>query len=722
MRSNSRFIRASTGFVACLVGMTVAATVEPPATVRQTVSDTYHGVEIDDPYRWLETWDDPAVRDWSDAQNLCARNYLDALPDIEKVRDAMGTLLRSRSATYTELTWGQLRTKPDRYLALKSDPTKQQPVLVAIWDLDDPSDQGVLVDPNRLDPTGGLTIDWFVPSPDGLRLAVSLSRGGSERGDVHVYDLETFELTGEVVQHVNGGTAGGSLAWFADSSAFLYTRYPAPGERPEADLDFYQQLWLHRLGTPQTEDEPELTELTRIAEIKVLADHVGGRFLATVQDGDSGRFKHAIRDATGQWDWFTTFGDGHQQALFGPDHRLYVISFADAPRGRLLVTHAGRPDMSSAVSFVQEGEETLVADFWEPEVAVSTPDRLYLTYQLGGPTEIRAFTHRGLQRAASPEQLPVSSVGHLITNGAGDLLFHTTSYREPGVWRRFDGRETTSVLTTVSPVSFDDSEVRREFATSKDGTRVPVNILIPKDAPMDGSSPVLLSGYGGYGISIEPRFRATNRLWLDRGGVVCVANIRGGGEYGEAWHRGGNLTRKQNVFDDFAAVMQHLIDRGYTSPERLAIVGGSNGGLLMGAMITQHPDLFRASVSHVGIYDMLRVELSPNGAFNIPEFGSVTDAGQFRALHAYSPYHRVEQARAYPSVLFMTGANDPRVDPMHSRKMSAALQWATGSENPVLLRTSSNTGHGGATPLDERIEQQTDQLSFLLDALGIGWE
>jgi prolyl oligopeptidase len=248
---------------------------------------------------------------------------------------------------------------------------------------------------------------------------------------------------------------------------------------------------------------------------------------------------------------------------------------------------------------------------------------------------------------------------------------------------------------------------------------VPVNIVRRKGVKLDGSNPVLLTGYGGYGISIEPGFSVLRRIWIDHGGVYAQANLRGGGEFGEQWHREGMLTSKQNVFDDFAAAMQYMIDAGYTSPEKLAIVGGSNGGLLMGAMITQHPELCRAVLSSVGIYDMLRVELTPNGEFNIPEFGTVKNLDQFRALYAYSPYHNVKDGTAYPSVLFLTGANDPRVDPMHSRKMTARLQAASSSGRPVLLRTSSKTGHGSGTPLTEQIDRSVHYHAFLLNELGL---
>jgi prolyl oligopeptidase len=279
---------------------------------------------------------------------------------------------------------------------------------------------------------------------------------------------------------------------------------------------------------------------------------------------------------------------------------------------------------------------------------------------------------------------------------------------------------TRTPYVQTSPASFADAEVVRETCVSRDGTKVPLNVIRKKGLSLAGTNPTILTGYGGYGASRLPRFDPVVRLWLDRGGVFAIANLRGGSEFGEEWHRAGNLTRKQNVFDDFAACAAHLVEARYTSAPHLAIIGGSNGGLLMGAALTQHPEMFRAVVSYVGIYDMLRVELTPNGAFNVTEYGTVKDPDQFKALFAYSPYHHVQSGVAYPATLFLTGANDPRVDPFHSRKMVARLQTAGAAGAPHLLRVSGDTGHGIGTPLDAEIEEYTDVYGFLFRELGVG--
>jgi prolyl oligopeptidase len=334
---------------------------------------------------------------------------------------------------------------------------------------------------------------------------------------------------------------------------------------------------------------------------------------------------------------------------------------------------------------------------------------------------VRSFGLDG-RRLDAPRQLPISAVSGLTRLGGDDILFANGSYVEPRnifLYRAAANETVKLPLTSPPPVDLSDVTVVREFATSKDGTKVPVNIMIPKGAKRDGSNPCLVTGYGGFGLSRSPGFSPDRRILFDHGFVVAEANLRGGGEFGDAWHRAGNLENKQNVFDDFAAALQHMIDRKYTSPEHLAIIGGSNGGLLMGATLTQHPGLMRAVVSSVGIYDMLRVELSPNGSFNIPEFGTVKDERLFRAMHAYSPYHHVQDGTKYPAVLFTTGANDPRVDPMQSRKMVARLQEATTSGRPVLLRTSGSSGHGLDSPLSERIDQAVDVYAFVFDQLGV---
>ena len=711
---------ASLLVLACTKATTPAST--PPALtpVVQTeagdVVDTYHGVDVPDPYQWLEDWDNPDVKAWSAGQNDAARKHLDGLAVAKALRPDVEAILGAPVVSYSNVV-----RAGDVYFATKRQPPKPQPVVVLLKSLDDLQGARVLIDPSVLDAEGSTHVDWFKPSPDGTLLAASLSVGGSESGDVHIFDVATGERVHEVIPRVNGGTAGGDIAWSLDGKGLFYTRYPADGEREAEDMAFYQQLWFHKLGTPIADDRYELgKDFPRVAEIQLDRHPTSNVLLATVQKGDGGEFAHYIRQGRGKWKQFSDFGDRTVMAAFGARAGLYVVTRKDAPRGRLALTSQKMPNVGAAREIIPQGEDTIVSDFWGGGTIVTTKSRIYVQYQLGGPSEIRTFNQKG-EPVAGPTIPPVSAVSEMIALSGDDLLFATTSYTQPKKWFVWDAAKQEvrdTALSSESPVDFSNVEVRREFAASKDGTKVPVNILMPKGTKLDGSNPCLVTGYGGFGVSLTPYQRSTYALLLSRGFVVAVANLRGGSEYGETWHEAGRLTLKQNVFDDFAGVLGHLVEAGYTKSERLAIEGGSNGGLLVGAALVQHPDLVAAVIARVGIYDMLRVELSSNGAFNISEFGTVTDKAQFEALHAYSPYHNVQDGTAYPAVLFMTGENDPRVDPMQSRKMTARMQKAT-SGGPVLLRTSANTGHGSGTPLSARVEETVDAYAFLLAQLGV---
>jgi prolyl oligopeptidase len=696
----------------------VAFTIQPPATPKRPVTDAYHGITVTDDYRWLQNWNDPAVREWSEKENAYARQCLDHLPNVPALRSRVTEIMQAKTISY-----GGVHYRKGRLFALKRQPPKQQPMLIVLPSADAVDQARVLVDPNAMDAKGGTIIDWFVPSADGKLLAVSLSHGGTESGDVHIFDVQTGKQTDEVIPRVNSGTAGGDLAWTADSSGFFYTRHPHAGERPAADLDFYQQIYFHKLGTPTSSDRYELGQgFPRVAESQIEVDDRTGYALATVQFGDGGEFEHYLRPPTGTWKQLSQFKDGIIQVVFGPSDRLYLVSRKGAPRGRIESISLTDPDINRAKVVVPEGPDAIVTSFSVGRAkVVPTADRLYVEYQLGGPSELRVFDLDG-RPLPPPQQLPVSSVYEVVKLEGNDVLFGNTSYLvPPGFYHLHaaDNRVEKTALATVSPVNFSDIEVTREFATSKDGTKVPVNILFPKGTKLDGLNPTIAYGYGGFGISMTPAFNAVRHVLFEHGFVFAIANIRGGAEYGEAWHLAGNLTHKQNVFDDFAAAIEHLIARRYTSPAHLAIEGGSNGGLLMGATLTQHPDLMRCVVSHVGIYDMLRTEFSPNGAFNITEYGTVNNLAQFQALYAYSPYHHVKDGTKYPAALFLTGANDPRVDAMQSRKFVARLQAANASGEPILLRTSSDTGHGLDSPLSARIAETVDVDAFIFDRLGV---
>jgi prolyl oligopeptidase len=689
-----------------------------PPSQQQAVIDVYHDVRVLDPYRWLESADDPQVTRWSETQDLRSRHYLDSLAQRAPIFQQLYSQISATSSSYSEL-----RAVGEQVFALYTQPPKQQPMIAVLTNALDKSGARVIVDPNALNPQGTTAIDWFVPSPDGKLIAVSLSENGSEDGTLHLFDVASGMQLAERIPRVQYPTGGGSLAWRFDSKGYWYTRYPGP-ERPPDEQHFFQQIFFHRLGEDPAKDAYVAgKDFPKVAEVSLDNRFDANTTVATVANGDGGEYAHYVIESNGKIRQITHFSDKIVAAIAGPDHAIYLVSRKDAPRGKLQRLEPGVSDLSRATVVVPESA-TVIQGGGEfgGEPVVITSRALYVRELMGGPSRVAIFNHAGKPQGVLP--LPdVAAVAEVVPLSDGTLLYSIETYLRPPYYARYNeqtARAADTPLAQQSPVSYADAEVVRESATSKDGTRVPLNIIRRKDAALTGSAPVLLTGYGGYDLSLTPKFLgASTRLWLDGGGIYVIANLRGGGEFGETWHEQGALTHKQNVFDDFIASAQYLIAHRYTSPAHLAIIGGSNGGLLMGAAFTQHPELFRAVVSSVGIYDMLRVELDPNGLFNTTEFGSVKDPNQFKALYAYSPYHHVLQGTAYPAIFMYTGATDGRVNPAHSRKMIARLQAATDSGRPILLSINSHAGHGIGSALSIRVNQAADVYSFLFDQLGM---
>jgi prolyl oligopeptidase len=679
-----------------------------PEAPHKPVTDEYHGIPVEDPYRWLEDAKDPAVREWTEAQNNLMRETLDNVPQRAAFYDQLKKIYGGASPDYFSI-----QSRTGRLFAIKKQPPLQQPLLITLTSVDDLSTERVILDPNQLDPSGGTAIDFYVPSLDGKLAAISISKGGSERGDLYIYDVETCQPLSDVIARVQVPTGGGSFAWNQNNDGLYYTRYPRAGERRDEDLDFYEQVYFHKIGTPESEDHYVIgTDFPRIAENFMSTTSDGRYLLLLVKNGDGGEAAHYIRDPQGSWTQVTRFEDEAQDAKLGSDNHLYLLSRHGSPLGKILRLPLDNPKLDQAQVIVPEGD-LAISDF------LPTQKYLYLTELDGGPSRMRVLDHQGKHVADVPIE-PVSGIWELTVESEDTILFAGSSFLNPRSWSRYDPAKqevTRTALFVTSPADFSDCEAVRDFATSRDGTRVPINIIRKKGTKLDGTNPVLLYGYGGYGISLSPGFIPRYRVWLDLGGIVVIANLRGGGEYGEEWHKAGNLAKKQNVFDDFIACAEHLIKTKYTSPQRLCIQGGSNGGLLMGAALTQRPDLFRAVAAHVGIYDMLRVETDPNGAFNVTEFGTVANPQHFEALYDYSPYHRVKQNTNYPAVLLTAGENDGRVLAYHSRKMAAALQSASASGRPILLRTNTS-GHGIGTALDEQVAEYADVFAFLASQIG----
>jgi prolyl oligopeptidase len=684
--------------------MTKFPTVETP---RVSVTATFHGVDVAEEYRWLEDASAEDTVSWTTAQQHLAGTYFDAVPWRDTLRARVDELLRAERTTYRRLVSGGGST----FFALKEQTPRQQPFLVALGDLDDIATERVVVDPDAIDPSGETTIDWFVPSPDGRRVAVSLSEHGTEDGLLHVFDVESGRLVDEPIAHVN--LMGGSLAWRHDGSGFWYTRCADPA-------GFRQQVWSREIG--RASDRVDLASGfadERIAEHFLSAGPDGRWVMDRVQKGDGGDWQVFLRgqDPGGEWWRVADISDKCRYAVLGTD-ALYLLSRREAPHGKVL-----RLPVTAGATVSDADEIVPAGDLVIEDLAV-TRGTVWVVDMDGGPQQVRAFDVEGgpLPPVEIPPVSAVSSYfARLCLVGEDRVAWSCESFTEPAAWWvAADGEAPRpTALGTTSPVDLSGYEVTREFASSRDGTRVPLNIIAAPGTPRDGTSPTLLVAYGGYGISMVPSFDPESLLWLEQGGILVIANIRGGGEYGEEWHHSGRLTTKQNCFDDFIACADHLHNTGITRRDRLAIMGASNGGLLMGAVLTQRPDIADAVVAAVPVMDSLRAETTTNGRFNTTEFGTVEDPEAFAALLAYSPYHNVVDRTSYPAVLLTAGENDTRVDAWHAKKMTARLQAATSSGRAVILRLES-TGHFAGS-LDQSIDKTTDLYAFLFDQLGLGY-
>mmetsp|Transcript_9747 Transcript_9747/g.18826 ORF Transcript_9747/g.18826 Transcript_9747/m.18826 type:complete len:709 (+) Transcript_9747:86-2212(+) len=696
----------------------------PSPAERRSATNTYWGESVEDPYQHLEDTKDAEQLRWSKEQSERAAKYLGGLPARAHFRRELERIVCFQAPTFFDV---RLRREggDQIFFSQKRLPPNPQPLLVTFKQVEgDRIEDRVLFNPAEAE--GVPAMDWMQPSPDGTLVALSLSLGGTERGDVRVLRTETGEfLENEVAKRANSPTAGGSLAWVGERG-FYYTRHPLEGEVGAEDMDFFQKIYYHELGTTSDKDLFCLGRtFPRIAECQLLMAPGGGHVVCACADGDGGDYaiyvsaggEHPHQEGAGGWRYISGFKDNAKDTVkLSPNGaRLYALSRDGAPMGKIVCFDTAElagcsadleaaPNLQLLRVVVAESPKAAIEDF------IVTKIRLYVSCLIGGPSQVLIFdaeTGSPLQAFPTPEAHVVFGLIPLpeSSEGGDDIYFASMGYTAPRALQRYcaaTGKVSRTALVQESPVDMSDVEAVAVFSTSKDGTQVPMTIVRKKGG---GTSPCpcVLYAYGGYGISMVPAFRASLKVWLDLGGIYVVANIRGGAEYGEHWHLNGNLTKKQNCFDDFIACAQQLVSGGHTSRELLAIQGGSNGGLLMGAVMTQRPELFRAVVAQVGIFDCLRTELEPNGVFNIPEFGTVKDEAQYRALRAYSPYHNLPAPGVpLPSLLLTTGENDGRVASWQSKKFAAALQplfAALPAERPLVLRVSYDTGHGMGTPL-----------------------
>ncbi|MHC1762772.1 MAG: prolyl oligopeptidase family protein [Verrucomicrobiia bacterium] len=676
----------------------------PSRTVPQV--DVYHGTEVADPYRWLESSSDPEVKAWVDAQNAVARPFLEAIPARKRLIER-----------FTEL-WNYERYEAPveeggRYFFRKNDGLQNQDVLYVMEDWNGTA--RVLIDPNRFSDDGTVALSSFTPSPDGRLVAYSIQDGGSDWRTWKVRSVDSGEDIRDVIEF----TKFTNIAWSRDSKGFYYSRYPVDEKTGKADDHKPVAVWHHRIGEHQT-DDPLVYDLghpTRTPYPIVTED---GRFLLFhIAYGYEKNALHVVPLAPGRavpegrpvkfldaWDALYSFL-GNKGSVF------YIKTTLNAPRSRIVAIDLQHPDQKDWKTVIPEAAESL-------DQASYVGGKLIAQYLKDAQSAVRIVNPDG----TLSREISLPGVGTVSGfNGHGDrpeTFYMFTSFTTPPILYRYDvDSDRTEVFRrTRVPADLKPYETRQIFFKSKDGTRVPMFIVSKKGLALDGTHPTLLYGYGGYGISITPTYIPALVVWLEMGGVYASANLRGGGEYGEPWHLAGTRLQKQNVFDDFIAAAEYLVRAGYTEPKRLAIYGRSNGGLLVGAVLNQRPELFGAALPGVGVMDMLRYHTaSANARQWSSDYGLSENPEEFKALHAYSPYHNIKPSTCYPPTLVTTADRDDRVVPWHSFKYAARLQQAQSCDHPILIRIETRAGHGAGKPTWMQIEDRADQWAFLAWAL-----
>ena len=663
--------------------------------------DDYHGTEVADPYRWLEDPDSEDTKAWVQAQNAVTFAYLESLPTREPLQERLTEL-------WNYERYGTPWRVENRLFWFKNDGLQNQSVLYV---QDDGGEPRVLLDPNLLSEDGTVALGGMGISPDAKYMAYSISVSGSDWRTWYVRDIDTGEDTGDLVQWSKFSGA----SWAHDGSGFYYSAYDPPVEGDEYEqANYNQRVWFHRLGTSQDDDvlvyeRPDQKEWGFGASVTEDGDYL----ILSVWKGTSQKngvfYKHLAEDGPvvellSEFDADYTFV-GNDGSLF------YFRTDLEAPRGKLIAIDVENPSREDWVTIVPQGEDVL-------QSADITADMFVVNYMRDAHDQIVLFELDGT-KVREVELPSLGSVG-----GFGGKREHTetfysfTSFLYPTVVYHYDFETGESTVFREPAIDFDFDAYTTEqvFYESKDGTKVPMFLVHRKDIQLDGNNPTLLYGYGGFNVSLTPSFSAARLVWLEMGGVFAMANLRGGGEYGEEWHQAGMIHQKQNVFDDFIAAAEYLIEEDYTRPEKLACQGGSNGGLLVGAVVNQRPDLWGAALPAVGVMDMLRFHKFTIGWAWVSDYGSSEDPEQFETLHAYSPYHNLEPAD-YPAVMVTTADHDDRVVPGHSFKYAARLQQVQTGSDPVIIRIETKAGHGAGKPTSKIIEEVADRYAFLIDNL-----
>ncbi|REJ76736.1 MAG: S9 family peptidase [Acidobacteria bacterium] len=692
----------STDTETAAAGPTIRGPLDYPEAERTDHVDVYFGEQVADPYRWFEDLDSAQTASWVEAQNELARPLLEALPAHEAIQRRL-----TESWDYGRYT--QPFKESGRYFYFYNTGLQNQSVLFLT---DDVAEEGrVVLDPNSFSEDGTVSLAGLSVSPDGRKIAYARSDGGSDWDYWTVRDLDSGEDLAETI----ADTKFTGASWTRDSAGFYYSRYPK-GEDGQADDQLAVKLYYHRLGTPQSEDRLvyEIPEHPKRNPYGYVTED--GRFLVlSIQEGyltNAVYYQRLDRpDAPvvkllDEWDARYSF-------LGNVGDRFFFQTNLEAPKERVIAIDLERPQ--EKVEVLPEAEETL-------EGASMVGGHLVAQYLRDAQSVVSVFTPDGAP--VRQVELPgIGSVGGFGGKWDDPETFYTfTGFIDPASIYRYDVKTGESELFRRSEVAFDSTPYTTEqiFYESKDGTRVPMFLVHRNDLERDGSNPTLLYGYGGFNVSLSPSFSLSRAAWLEMGGVLAVANLRGGGEYGKEWHLAGTKDRKQNVFDDFIAAAEWLIANRYTSSEKLAVQGGSNGGLLVGAVITQRPELFAAALPAVGVLDMLRYHTASANARNwSTDYGLSEVEEEYRAQRAYSPVHNVREGICLPPTLVTTADHDDRVVPWHSFKFGAEMQYRQSCHNPILVRVETRAGHGAGTPTWMQIENLADQYAFLADQLGM---
>jgi prolyl oligopeptidase len=685
--------------------------ISPPSveTPRIEVVELLHGHRIADPYRWLEDSGSEATRSWTQAQNARTQAVLDAVPGRGKLEEELGDLLRVGAVS-------DARHVNGRFFFTRRLGDQDQPVLYVRVGID--GEDRVLIDPAALGERGLISLDWWQPSHDGALVAAGLSEGGDEWSVLHVIDAMTGERVGETIPRARAS----SVAWLPDNSGFYYTRYPMPGAVPAGDESYYRRVYFHEIGTNIESDPLVFGEDLRKEDLpSVTIDPAGRWVVVSVDEGWIRSWIHVLdreNPDAGFCD-ITPEGSAVHQVIGVDGGVLYNLTTWQAPNSQVIAYPLEAQGVGGWSTVIPERDDRVI------EHAALTNGGI-----VTGELEKAIGQLRRYGRDGEPQgELALPGIGTLINiqgSAKSDVVVAIyQSFVQPPTALVFmgNGEDPVNLSPIPTPSEFDPEEcdIRQVWYSSRDGQKVSMFLVYRKGLKQDGSHPVYLTGYGGFNVTRGSEYMPPLPFWLQRGGILALPNLRGGAEYGSTWHEGGMLGNKQRTFDDFIAAAEYLIAERYTKPERLGIAGGSNGGLLVGAAITQRPDLFRAAISTVPLQDMLRYHLFRIARLWIPEYGSSEDPEQFAWLHAYSPYHAVREGAEYPAVLLTLGENDSRVDPMHARKMAAGLQHATasGDDRPILLRAEENAGHGQGKPLWMRVKETADLWGFMCWQLGV---